>query len=122
VNVETVRYYEREGLIPKPPRGASGYRQFPPDAAHRLQFIRRAQDLGFSLAEIRELLALRVSPKTSCAAVKARAEAKIAQIESKISKLEAMKRTLHKLSSSCGGRGPFDDCPILASLDQGKSR
>src|SRR5215467_5078830 len=87
VNVETVRYYERRGLLPKPPRGASGYRLFPPEALRRLQFIRRAQELGFSLDEICELLALRMSPKARCAAVKARAEAKIADIESRISTL-----------------------------------
>lgn len=122
MNVETVRYYERKGLIPKPPRGASGYRQFPPEAAQRLQFIRRAQELGFSLAEIQDLLALRISPKASCATVKARAEAKIVQIESKISKLESMKRTLRKMTSGCSGLASVDDCPILASLDKGKDK
>lgn len=122
MNVETVRYYERKGLLPKPPRGASGYRQFPADAVRRLQFIRRAQELGFSLEEIRELLALRLSPGTSCAEVKSRTEAKIAQIESKIGELAAMKRVLRKLANSCAGRGAIDECPILASLDKGTSR
>jgi len=65
VNLETVRYYERRGLLPKPPRSASGYRLFPSDAARRLRFIRRAQELGFSLKEIRELLSLRVSRTTT---------------------------------------------------------
>lgn len=63
INLETVRYYERRGLLPKPPRTASGYRMFPPEAARRLRFIKLAQDLGFSLREVRELLALRTSPE-----------------------------------------------------------
>src|SRR6266851_3668123 len=65
VNLETIRYYEREGLLPRPPRTRSGYRIFPNDAARRLRFIKRAKELGFSLKEIRELLALRVKPGTS---------------------------------------------------------
>src|SRR6266851_8360228 len=84
INLETVRYYERQGLLPKPPRSASGYRLFPADAAQRLRFIRRAQELGFSLKGIRELLALRVSPRTSSAEVRKRTEVKIADIEQKI--------------------------------------
>src|SRR5712692_7713612 len=81
INLETVRYYERRGLLPKPPRTASGYRLFPADAALRLRFIRRAQELGFSLKEIRDLLALRVSPRTTSAEIRKRTEAKIADIE-----------------------------------------
>ena len=79
VNLETVPYYERRGLLPKPPRSASGYRLFPTDAARRLRFIRRAQELGFSLKEIRELLSLRVSRSTTSRDIRARAEAKIAE-------------------------------------------
>src|SRR6267378_3981697 len=81
VNLETVRYYERRGLLPKPPRSDSGYRLFPMDAARRLRFIRRAQELGFSLKEIRELLSLRVSRSTTSRDIRARAEAKIVDID-----------------------------------------
>src|SRR5437867_12888069 len=78
VNLETIRYYEREGLLPRPPRTRSGYRIFPNDAARRLRFIRRAKELGFSLKEIRELLALRVNAGTKPDQIRRRAEAKIA--------------------------------------------
>jgi len=115
VNLETVRYYERRGLLPKPPRSASGYRLFPAEAARRLRFIRRAQELGFSLREIRELLALRVSPRAKSTEIRARAEAKIADIEAKITTLES---TLHKLTKSCAGCGSTTVCPILESLDK----
>ncbi|MDP6106829.1 MAG: heavy metal-responsive transcriptional regulator [Candidatus Brocadiia bacterium] len=83
VGVETVRFYEREGLIEQPPRRPSGYRQYPQEAVLRLCFIRRAKQLGFSLREIKELLALRVGGSTSCSEVRQRAEAKIAVVEEK---------------------------------------
>lgn len=118
VNPETVRYYERQGLLPKPPRSASGYRQFPTDAARRLRFIRRAQELGLSLKEIRELLSLRVSRNTTSRHIRARAEAKIADVEAKIKSLESMKKTLRKLTSVCDGCVPLAECPILDSLDR----
>lgn len=118
VNLETVRYYERRGLLPKPPRSASGYRLFPSDTARRLRFIRRAQELGFSLKEIRELLSLRVSRTTTSRDIRARAEAKIADIDSKIKSLASMKRTLHKLTNVCAGCVPVAECPILESLDR----
>jgi MerR family copper efflux transcriptional regulator len=117
VNLETVRYYERRGLLPKPPRSASGYRLFPSDAARQLRFIRRAQELGFSLKEIRELLSLRVSRTTTSKDIRARAEAKIVDIESKIRSLESMKKTLRKLTEVCDGCAPLAKCPILESLD-----
>jgi MerR family copper efflux transcriptional regulator len=118
VNLETVRYYERRGLLPKPPRSASGYRLFPAEAARRLRFIRRAQELGFSLSEIRELLSLRVSRTSTKAEVKTRAEAKLADIEARIKSLESMKKTLRKLTKVCIGCGPIAECPILESLDR----
>ena len=117
VNLETVRYYERQGLLAKPPRSASGYRLFPSDAARRLRFIRRAQELGFSLKEIRELLSLRVSRRTTSADIRTRAEAKIVDIEAKIKSLESMKKTLRKLTRVCDGCSPVAQCPILESLD-----
>ncbi len=117
VNLETVRYYERRGLLQRPPRSASGYRLFPLEAARRLRFIRRAQELGFSLREIRELLSLRVSPTAKSADVRRRAEAKIADIEAKIRSLDSMKKTLQRLTKVCAGCGPIAECPILESLD-----
>src|SRR5712664_4220447 len=84
INLETVRFYERKGLLAKPPRSTSGYRLFPADTARRLRFIKRAQELGFSLSEIRELLMLRLSPRTTSTEIRKRTEAKIADIEGKI--------------------------------------
>lgn len=118
INLETVRYYEREGLLPKAPRSASGYRLFPIDATRRLRFIRRAQELGFSLKEIRELFALRVSPRTTSAEIRKRAEAKIADIEGRIKSLESMSKSLRKLTRSWGGCTPLSECPILENLDR----
>lgn len=117
VNLETIRYYEREGLLPRPPRTRSGYRIFPTDAARRLRFIKRAQELGFSLKEIRDLLALRVRPGTKRDQIRARAEAKIVDIDQKIETLMAMKRALSQLTTQCSGCGPIADCPILESLE-----
>ena len=117
INLETVRYYERRGLLPKPPRTASGYRMFPPEARQRIRFIKRAQDLGFSLQEIRELLALRVSPRTSTTEIRRRAEAKIVDIEGKIKTLNSMRKALLKLTQSCPGCIPVSECPILEGLD-----
>jgi MerR family copper efflux transcriptional regulator len=113
-----VRFYERKGLLPKPPRSRSGYRLFPADTARRLRFIKRGQELGFSLSEIRELLMLRLSPRTTSTEVRKRTESKIADIESKIKSLDAMRKSLHKLVQSCSGCAPLSECPILESLDR----
>ncbi len=113
VNVESLRFYERKGLLPEPPRRASGYRAYPPEAVERIRFIKRAQELGFSLAEIKELLELRVDPGMTCADVRERAEAKIEDIEQKIRDLQAMRRALRKLAEACPGSGSIDGCPIL---------
>jgi MerR family mercuric resistance operon transcriptional regulator len=118
VNLETIRYYERRGLLPKPPRTSSGYRTFGVDAVRRLRFIKHAQALGFSLKEIKELLALRVDARTSCADVRKRAQAKIADIEQKLRALRAMKRALVRITATCVGRGPVSACPILESLEE----
>ena len=117
VNIETVRYYERRGLLLKPPRTPSGYRVFSEEAVRRLRFIRRAQQLGFSLKEVKELLGLQINPRTTCADVKRRSEAKIADIEAKARDLEAMRKALVKLVATCSGHGPATQCPILESLD-----
>ena len=118
INLETVRYYERQRLVPKPPRTPSGYRVYPPDAVRRLRFIRRAQELGFSLREVRELLSLRASRSATSAAVRTRAEAKIADVEAKIRTLEAMRQSLRKLTQTCDGCAPVSECPILEILDR----
>lgn len=118
VNIQTVRYYERRGLMPRPARTGAGYRQYRPEAANRLRFIRRAQDLGFSLEEIAELLALRVKHASACAPVEARAWAKIAIVDRKIDELQRMKRTLRRLAAACKARESTSDCPILEALEE----
>ncbi len=122
VNLETIRYYERTGLLPKPPRSGAGYRQFPPESVRRVRFIKRAQELGFSLKEIKELLALRIAPGSTRADVRKRAEAKIADIEGKVQHLRAMRKALVRLTESCCGSGPASDCPILESLSLEKEK
>lgn len=118
VGVETIRYYEREGLIEEPPRRASGYRQYTGEAVARLRFIRRAKELGFSLREIKELLELRLAPDTTCADIRRKARAKIADIDERIATLERMKKALAKLTASCRGRGPASKCPILDAMEE----
>ncbi|MFQ5743810.1 MAG: MerR family transcriptional regulator [Acidobacteriota bacterium] len=118
VGVETVRFYERRGLIAEPPRRASGYRQYPQETIARIRFIRRAKELGFSLQEISELLALRLDPETTCREVRDRAEAKIADIEEKTRTLRRMQEALAKLTAACSGRGSVSECPILEALDE----
>ena len=122
VNVETIRFYEREGLIGKPQRRPSGYRQYEPDIIRRIGFIQRAKELGFSLREIGELLSLRVARGQTCTDVKARAVAKIEGIDGKIAVLERMRAALVRLSAACVGRGPVSECPILDALDEGDDR
>ncbi len=122
VNLETVRYYERQGLLPKPPRSPSGYRLFPSDSVRRVRFIKRAQELGFSLKEIKELLALRVSTSSTASDVRKRAEAKVADIEEKIQTLRAMKKALARLTATCCGEGSASECPILESLSFEKEK
>lgn len=117
VNVQTVRYYERRGLLPEPERRDSGYREYPPECLDRLQFIRRSQELGFTLSEIEELLTLRTDPRTTAADVKARAEAKIADIETRIQDLRQIQHALQDLAGQCRGEhGPTGDCPLLAAM------
>jgi len=117
VNVQTVRYYERRGLLAAPQRTPSGYRVYSDDTLDRLRFIRRAQELGFTLTEIEELLVLRLDPRTTASVVKARAEAKIADVDRRIHDLERIKHALTHLAGRCrGGRGPVGECPLLQAL------
>ena len=117
VSLQTIRYYEREGLLPKPPRLTSGYRVFSSEAVRRVRFIKRAQELGFSLTEIKELLSIRIDPKSDCSDVQKLARAKVTDIEGKIRTLQGMKKVLNKLASACPGVGPSIECPILESFD-----
>ncbi len=94
VNVQTIRYYERRGLLPEPTRSASGYRTYSAEAVRRLRFIRRAQLLGFSLAEIEELLSLRMQPGTTCGDIRKRARDKISAVDQKIVELQRIKEAL----------------------------
>lgn len=117
VNLETIRYYEREGLMLAPPRKSSGHRAYSPSALRRLRFIKRAKELGFSLGEIRELLALRRDPDQPCADVIRQIEAKTGEVERKIAHLRAIRRALIHLKGSCEGDCHVSECPILESLD-----
>lgn len=117
VNIETIRYYERKGLLPKPIRRESGYRQYSDEAVRRVQFIRRAKDLGFTLREIHELLSLRHDPGTPCSTFRNRAGSKIEDIEAKIRTLQGMKKALVKLTGACSGKGLLKGCTILDALE-----
>ena len=118
VNLETIRYYERCGILPRPPRTVSGYRVFSDESVRRIHFIKRAQALGFSLKEIGGLLALRAWPNRSCANMRAKAKGKIVDIDAKIRTLTAMKRALTRLVAACDGGAEIGDCPILESLER----
>jgi MerR family copper efflux transcriptional regulator len=117
VNLQTIHFYEREGLLPKPPRTASNYRMYSGDAVRRVRFVKRAQELGFSLGDIKELLSLRARPGTQCADVRQRAQAKLRDINEKIGTLQRMRKALTKLIGECAGRRPISACPILEALD-----
>lgn len=119
VNPETIRYYEREGLLEAPERLPSGYRVFPEESVQRIRFIKRAQKLGFSLHEIKELLSMRLElTGRECAAVKRLAAAKIVEIDQKIEALASMRSILKQLEEQCPGSGPLSGCPIVGSLQQ----
>lgn len=118
VGVETVRFYEREGLLAAPPRGASGYRHYAPETVTRLRFIRHAKELGFSLAEIRELLSLRASAEASCEDVRRQIDAKIATVQEKRRALARLQRALQELAETCVPEAPATECPILEVLER----
>ncbi len=117
LNVQTIRYYERRGLVPTPRRTAAGYRQYTDDAVARLRFIRHAQELGFSLREVQELLALRVRHGTACDVVERKTRQKIDVVQQRIRDLQRMKRTLERLAAACAVRRPTAECPILEVLE-----
>ena len=119
VGPETVRFYERRGLIPEAPRSSAGYRRFDQAAVDRLTFIRRAKSLGFSLPEIAELLSLHRDSGGDRARVKELAESKLREIEAKIEDLDRMRSALSDLSRQCSGKGPVSGCPIIETLARG---
>lgn len=118
VGVETVRYYERRGLIERPRAREGAFRVYPPDAVGRLRAVKRAQGLGFSLEEIRGLLELRLEDRARCGDVLRRAERKVAEIEGKILGLQRVRRELRALAAACRGDAPASACPILAAFDR----
>ncbi len=118
VNAQTVRYYERRELLPPPPRSRANYRLYQPETVSRLRFIRRAQDLGFSLEEIRELLALRVERRSACGRIETRTRAKIVLVERKIAELRRMQETLEGLVAACRRRERTTECPILQAIEE----
>jgi len=117
IGIEAIRFYEQQGLIPKPKRSSSGYRQYSPDIVKRILFIQQAKELGFSLKEISDLLSLRVNPKNTCADVKKMATDKIENINQKVRDLRKIKKALEKLTVTCRGKGPTSECPILEALE-----
>lgn len=116
VNVETLRFYERRGILPEPPRRESGYREYPPETVDLIRSIKRAQELGFSLKEIRELLDLRQGSRRATGQVPRLVKAKIAEIEHKIRDLEAMNQALAGLLGACEKKAARACCPIIESL------
>ncbi len=118
VNVETIRYYERRGLIAEPERRLSGYRHYPDSLLTRMRFIVHAKEMGFTLNEIKELLNLCVDPNSPCMEVKKRAESKITEIEGKLEHLKNMKKSLETIASQCSGGSAVSDCSIVKTLER----
>jgi MerR family copper efflux transcriptional regulator len=118
VNIETIRYYERRGLISEPPRNKSGHRQNSREAVRRTDFIKRCQSLGFSLKEIEEILELRITSESTCADMKSRVTEKLNDVARKIDQLALIHDALSRLQKKCSGKGPIGNCPILEELYQ----
>lgn len=116
VAIDTIRYYEREGLLPEPTRRPSGYRSYGEGTVAQLRFIRRAKTLGFTLEEIRELLALSADRQRGVKAVRQRAQRRLAEIEARIAELERVRAGLAELVEACPGHGAPEACPILRAL------
>jgi DNA-binding transcriptional MerR regulator len=117
VNRETVRYYERSGLLPDPVLNESGYWLFTHIAAERIRFIKRAQAVGFSLEQVRALLDLQIAPDSTCGDVRGLVESRIAEVDEKIRQLTAMRDSLVELLTDCpGGERPLEECPVLESF------
>ncbi len=117
VNIQTLRYYERRGLLPRAARDRGGFRVYTGDVVRLIRFIRRAQDLGFTLQEVGELIQLRSQPRRSVARVRAIATAKLASISEKTRRLQAMQRALESLTDACACQDSTLECPIIDALD-----
>jgi Hg(II)-responsive transcriptional regulator len=117
VNIQTLRYYERRGLLKKPPRTPTGYRQYPSETVRLIRFVKRAQELGFTLKEIKELLRLRDNQRASCTEVRSTAEVKLRDIDNKIDSLRRMRGALRILVVTCRNNASIRECPILEALD-----
>lgn len=118
VGRETVRYYEQRGLIPEPPRSEGDYRVYTEADVGRIRFVKRAQELGFTLKEIRGLLALRLEAAGDCSDVRRHALAKLTDVEEKMRDLERIRTVLLRLAEACHGKGPASECPILEAIDE----
>lgn len=118
VRIATIRFYERRGLIAQAPKPESGYRTYPPATVDRIRFIRQAQEIGFSLAEVAELLSLRADPDADCADVRGRAIGKRAEVQAKLAKLAQMRDALDELIASCPGGGNTKACTILDAMQR----
>lgn len=123
VGVETIRFYEREGIIAQPPKPPdAGRRCYPLELVGTIRFIREAQQLGFTLREVRELLALQSDPAGDCADVRAHAVAKLEAVQAKIAQLQRISAALEALIDSCPASGVLDLCTILGALAAPKAR
>jgi len=116
VPIDTVRYYERQRLIPEPARSASGYRQYAQDDVTRLNFIRRAKTLGFTLEEIGELMAISINYSNDMNEMRKKASMKLEVVEERLAELTRMRDALSGLVEACPGHGPLETCPIMAAL------
>lgn len=121
MSIDTIRYYEREGLIAPPARRASGYRDYAPDVVGRLKFIRRAKELGFTLVEIAELLTLTSQAERDMAGMRLAAQTKLGVVEHKIRELQRIRKGLKRLVDACPGHGVLAACPIVNALSQESS-
>ncbi|MBA3819705.1 MAG: MerR family transcriptional regulator [Deltaproteobacteria bacterium] len=117
VNTQTLRYYERRGILGEPKRSASGYREYPSDTVRLIRFIKRAQELGFTLNEIEELITLRQTTPKRRAKVRDLAAAKLKDIDEKLARLQAMRSALYTLVEDCACGAETLTCPILEALD-----
>jgi Hg(II)-responsive transcriptional regulator len=122
VNVETLRYYERRGLLPAPPRESSGYRAYGSEAVRVVRFVKRAQELGFSLDEVEALLDLAGGGPDACDAVQRMTGERIAELDRRIADLQAMRRSLQQLVATCHRPRNHRECPLICSIETDADR
>ena len=122
VGVETIRFYERMGLIEQPLRPSGGYREYDRETVERIRFIQQAQELGFTLREIGELLALKTDRKADCADVRNQAIAKRDEVECKIARLEEIRAALDAVIATCPGGGSLNSCTIMEALSDHRAK